>query len=63
VAACDFSVALVCSVAMSLSGIRTVGSTARAYYRMDPVTFRIVRNCWAVSGGVSSFVAYWLLAP
>jgi hypothetical protein len=58
VAACVFSVALVCSVAMSLSGIKTVGSTALAKYKTDPVTFWIVRHCCAVSRGVSSFVAY-----
>jgi hypothetical protein len=50
VAAFVFSLALVCSVAMSLSGIKTVGSTARAYYRTDPVTFWSVRHWGAVSG-------------
>jgi hypothetical protein len=35
-------------VAISLSGMRMVGSTDLAYYKTDPVTFFIARHCLAV---------------
>jgi hypothetical protein len=47
--------------AISCTLMRTCASMhAFPLYKTDPVTFWIVRHCWAVSGAVLSFVVYWV---